>query len=238
VGTIGEFTNGCKQTLNSRVMDSKRFDLLVFDWDGTIVDSAGHIAASIQMACADLALPVPDSAAARHVIGLGMRDAVEYLLPQLEETRYREFADRYRYHFLAGDEAVETFPMVDEGIPLLEEQGFMLAVATGKSRVGLDRALGRVAFGPRFIATRCGDEGFPKPHPDMLHYLMEKTGVDPDRTLMIGDTTHDLELAANAGANSLAVSYGAHPPEAFRRHRPLGCVDSFPELMKWLANNA
>lgn len=218
-------------------MDNKRFDLLVFDWDGTIVDSAGHIAASIQAACVDLALPVPDGAAARHVIGLGMRDAMEYLLPKLDEARYREFADRYRFHFLAGDEAVETFPMVDEGIPMLAEQGFMLAVATGKSRVGLDRALGRVSFGSRFIATRCGDEGFPKPHPDMLHYLMEVTGVAADRTLMIGDTSHDLELAANAGASSVAVSYGAHPPEALRQHRALGCVDSFSELLAWLADN-
>ncbi len=218
-------------------MDNKRFDLLVFDWDGTIVDSAGHIAASIQAACVDLALPVPDGAAARHVIGLGMRDAMEYLLPKLDEARYREFADRYRFHFLAGDEAVETFPMVDEGIPMLAEQGFMLAVATGKSRVGLDRALGRVSFGSRFVATRCGDEGFPKPHPDMLHYLMEVTGVAADRTLMIGDTSHDLELAANAGASSVAVSYGAHPPEALRQHRALGCVDSFSELLAWLADN-
>ncbi len=220
------------------VMRTKRFELLVFDWDGTIVDSAGHIAASIQAACADLALPIPDGAAARHVIGLGMRDAITYLLPQLEEARHGEFADRYRYHFLAGDEGVETFPMVDEGIPMLASQGFMLAVATGKSRVGLDRALGRVSFGSQFVATRCGDEGFPKPHPDMLHYLMDATGVEADRTLMIGDTSHDLELAANAGASSLAVSYGAHPRETLRQHRSLACVDSFSELLAWLTDNA
>ncbi|HUU71491.1 MAG TPA: HAD-IA family hydrolase [Burkholderiales bacterium] len=219
-------------------MNPKRFDLLVFDWDGTIVDSAGHITASIQAACADLALPVPSGAAARHVIGLGMRDAMAYLLPQLEEERHREVADRYRYHFLAGDEAIETFPMVDEGIPLLEGQGFMLAVATGKSRVGLDRALGKLPFGSRFIATRCGDEGFPKPHPDMLIHLMEVTGVEPSRALMIGDTSHDLELAANAGVNSLAVSYGAHPLEILLQHQSLGCVGSFAELLEWLEENA
>ena len=219
------------------LMNQKQFDLLVFDWDGTLVDSASHIAASIQAACADLDLPVPDSAAAHHVIGLGMRDAMAYLLPHLEEDRYREVADRYRYHFLAGDEAIETFPMVEEGIASLDEQGFLLAVATGKSRIGLDRALGKVPFGSSFVATRCGDEGFPKPHPDMLHHIMDITGVEPSRTLMIGDTSHDLQLAANAGTSSLAVSYGAHPLEALQRHQPLGCVSSFSELLEWLAEN-
>ena len=219
------------------MISPKRFDLLVFDWDGTLVDSAGHIAASIQAACADLALPVPTSAAARHVIGLGMRDALAYLVPQLEEHRYRELADRYRYHFLAGDEAVEVFPMVEQGIATLEEAGFMLAVATGKSRAGLDRALSRFAFGTSFIATRCGDEGFPKPHPDMLNHIMDVTGVHASRTLMIGDTSHDLQLAANAGASALAVAYGAHPPEVLEQQPSLGCVTSFPEVLQWLEEN-
>ena len=213
-------------------MNPRQFDLLVFDWDGTLVDSTGHIASSIQAACVDLGLPVPDSADARHVIGLGMHDALAYLLPDLAEHRYRELADRYRYHFLAGDDGVETFPMVEEGIASLEEQGFMLAVATGKSRVGLDRALGKFAFGNRFIATRCGDEGFPKPHPDMLNHIMQITGAPAGRTLMIGDTTHDLQLAANAGASALAVSYGAHPPQTLEEHRSLGCVDSFSEVLE------
>jgi len=214
-----------------------RFDLLVFDWDGTLVDSAGHIAASIRAACADIGLPVPTSAAARHVIGLGMHDALSYLVPELEERRYRELADRYRHHFLAGEAAVDAFPMVDEGIRKLESSGFMLAVATGKSRVGLDRALRKFAFGASFIATRCGDEGFPKPHPDMLNHIMDATGVHASKTLMIGDTSHDLQLAANAGASALAVSYGAHPPEALQQHPSLGCVNSFSEVLQWLEQN-
>ena len=217
--------------------DSKQFDLLVFDWDGTLVDSAGHIAASIQAACADLRLPVPTSEDVCHVIGLGLHDALTYLVPQLEKERYRELADRYRYHFLAGDDEVETFPMVEEGMVRLETMGYMLAVATGKSRVGLNRALGRVAFGTCFTVTRCGDEGFPKPHPDMLHHIMEFTGTAASRTLMIGDTSHDLQLAANAGAHGLAVSYGAHPLESLQAHQSLGCMDSFSEVLEWLEEN-
>lgn len=215
----------------------KRFDLLVFDWDGTLVDSAAHIAASIQAACADLDLPVPVTAAARHVIGLGLRDAIMYLVPQLEMHRYQELADRYRYHFLAGDETLEPFPMVEEGIAELEQAGFMLAVATGKSRIGLDRALGKFPFGKRFVASRCGDEGFPKPHPDMLIHLMDITGVGASRTLMIGDTSHDLQLAANAGTSALAVSYGAHPPETLEQQPSLGCAGSFAEVLRWLDAN-
>ena len=219
-------------------MNEKQFDLLVFDWDGTLVDSAGHIASSIQAACADLDLPVPSREAARHIIGLGMHDALARILPQLEEDRYREVADRYRHHFLAGDETIETFPMVDDGLASLEDEGYLLAVATGKSRVGLDRSLKKVAFGSCFVATRCGDEGFPKPHPDMLRYLMDATGVSANRTLMIGDTSHDLMLAGNAGASALAVSYGAHPADTLLEHEPLACVDSFTEVMQWLATNA
>ena len=218
-------------------MSATQFDLLVFDWDGTLVDSTGHIAASIQAACADLDLPIPAADDARHVIGLGMHDALAYLLPDLEEDRYRALANRYRYHFLAGDEAVESFPMVEEGIADLEEKGFLLAVATGKSRVGLDRALGKFAFGSRFVTTRCGDEGFPKPHPDMLNHIMEVAGIEPSRTLMIGDTSHDLQLAANAGASALAVTYGAHPPQVLEEHRSLGCMNSFAEVLAWLEEN-
>ena len=219
-------------------MNTKKFDLLVFDWDGTLVDSAGHIASSIQAACADLDLPVPSRQAARHVIGLGLHDALAYVLPQLDEKRYREVADRYRHHFLADDETIEPFPMVDDGLASLAREGFLLAVTTGKSRAGLDRSLREVKFASCFVATRCGDEGFPKPHPDMLRYLMDTTGVPANRTLMIGDTSHDLMLAANAGTSALAVSYGAHPADSLVEHAPLACVNSFTQVMQWLAENA
>lgn len=215
-----------------------RFELLVFDWDGTLVDSAGHIVASLQAAFRDLDLPVPGPEAARHVIGLGLQDALAYLNPGLESGRYREVADRYSAHFMAGHEEIELFPMVEEGIPALNRDGYLLAVATGKSRRGLDRALQNTALGAHFHASRCADEGLPKPHPDMLETLMRLLGVTRERTLMIGDTTHDLQMAANAGVPAVGLAYGAHPREELEHLAPLACVGSFAELMQWLKQGA
>ena len=215
----------------------RRFDLLVFDWDGTLVDSAAHIVKSLQNACRDLQLPVPSEARARHVIGLGLRDALAHVLPGVDETRYTDVVSRYRAHFLAGDGAIVPFPHVRRGIAQLERDGFLLAVATGKSRQGLDRALRMVGLGAAFAATRCADEGFPKPHPDMLHNLMRSLGVQAKRTLMIGDTTHDLEMAANASTEAVAVSYGAHSEDELAAHHPLACVGTFVELLAWLQTN-
>ncbi|MGH8679180.1 MAG: HAD-IA family hydrolase, partial [Burkholderiales bacterium] len=211
-----------------------RFDLLVFDWDGTLVDSAAHIVASIQKACRDLELPVPSDAAARQVIGLGLHDALAQVLPGIDESRYGDVAERYRIHFLAGDAALQPYPQVQEGIMKLQVNGYLLAVATGKSRRGLDRALQSFEFGTRFAATRCADEGFPKPHPDMLEWLAAALGVRRERTLMIGDTTHDLQMAANARVSAVAVSYGAHSRALLEAHSPLACADSFGELLAWL----
>ena len=215
-----------------------RFELLVFDWDGTLVDSAGNIVASLQAAFRDLDLPVPSGEAARHVIGLGLQDALAYLDPELESSRYREVADRYSAHFLAGHEDIELFPMVEEGISALNRDGYLLAIATGKSRRGLDRALHDTALGAHFHASRCADEGLPKPHPDMLETLMRMLGVTRERTLMIGDTTHDLQMAASAGVPAVGLTYGAHPREELERLAPLACVGSFAELMQWLKQDA
>jgi phosphoglycolate phosphatase len=216
---------------------AKRFDLLVFDWDGTLMDSAAHIAAALQASFRDLALPVPSNAAARHVIGLGLQDAMMYLHPGLDRNRYREVADRYRVHFLAGDQDVELFPAVAAGIPALNLEGYLMAVATGKSRSGLDRSLLATGLAPYFHASRCADEGFPKPHPEMLQVVMEMLGAAPDRTLMIGDTTHDLQMAQSAGVAAVAVSYGAHVLNDLQGMKPLGCVGSFEQLIQWLKHN-
>ena len=216
---------------------AKRFDLLVFDWDGTLMDSAAHIAAALQAAFRDLDLPVPSNAAARHVIGLGLQDAMMYLNPGLQRSRYEEVADRYRIHFLAGDQGVELFPEVAAGIPALHQDGYLLAVATGKSRRGLDRSLLATGLSAYFHSSRCADEGFPKPHPEMLQVLMEMLGAAPERTLMIGDTTHDLQMAHNAGVAALAVSYGAHVLDDLEGMNPLACVGSFEQLMIWLKQN-
>ena len=216
---------------------AKRFDLLVFDWDGTLMDSAAHIASALQSAFRDLGLPVPSTAAARHVIGLGLEDAMMYLNPGLDRARYAEMADRYRVHFLAGDQDVGLFPAVATGIAALNQNGYLMAVATGKSRRGLDRSLSATGLVPYFHASRCADEGFPKPHPEMLQMIMEMLGTVPDRTLMIGDTTHDLQMAQNAGVAAVAVSYGAHLTEDLKSMNPMGCVSSFEQLMQWLKQN-
>ena len=216
---------------------ANRFDLLVFDWDGTLVDSAAHIAGALQAAFRDLDLPVPTTPAARHVIGLGLADAMAYLNPGLDRKRYDDVAERYRVHFLAGDQGMTLFADVEAGIAALKEAGYLLAVATGKSRRGLDRSLSATGLAPYFHASRCADEGFPKPHPEMLQVLMEMLGAQPSRTLMIGDTTHDLQMAQNAGVAAIAVSYGAHLLGDLDGMNPLGCVGSFEQLMKWLRQN-
>ncbi len=216
---------------------AKRYDLLVFDWDGTLIDSAAHIAASLQQAFRDLGLPVPSTRQARHVIGLGLQDAMAYLNPGLGTDRYEAVADRYRVHFLAGDGDVELFPSVATGIPALNLEGYLMGIATGKSRRGLDRSLLATGLAPYFHTSRCADEGFPKPHPDMLHVVMDMVGTVPERTLMIGDTTHDLQMAQNAGVAAVAVSYGAHVLSDLENMRPLCCVSSFQQLMQWLKQN-
>ncbi len=216
---------------------SRKFDLLVFDWDGTLMDSAAHIAAALQAAFRDLALPVPSDDMARHVIGLGLEDAMMYLNPALERQRYEEIVERYRVHFLAGDQQVGLFPTVAEGISSLHQEGYLMAVATGKSRRGLDRSLSVTGLASYFHFSRCADEGLPKPHPEMLLRIMEKLEVIPQRTLMIGDTTHDLQMAQNANVAAVAVAYGAHLPQALADMNPLGFVNSFENLMQWLRQN-
>jgi phosphoglycolate phosphatase len=219
-------------------MSPGRFELLVFDWDGTVVDSAAHIVASIQAACADLGVGVPAEERARYIIGLGLQDAMRHLLPELPTADYPRLAERYRHHYLAGDDKVVPFGGVQHGLAHLHAAGFLLGVATGKSRRGLDRALHDTGLHRWFHASRCADEGFAKPHPDMLLFLMDLLNVAPERTLMIGDTTHDLEMARNAGVPALAVSYGAHPEEQLAGLDPLACVRCFGDLMAWLETNA
>jgi phosphoglycolate phosphatase len=216
---------------------SLRFELLVFDWDGTVMDSTAHIAQSIQAACGDLGLPVPSDERARHIIGLGLHDAMRYLLPDLPAADYSRMVERYRFHFLAGNQRVTLFDGVREGLARLQARGFLLAVATGKSRQGLERSLADSGLTGQFHATRCADEGFPKPHPEMLQVLMDTFGVRPERTLMIGDTTHDLEMARNAGVSALAAAYGAHDSDKLRSQRPLALACSFGEVMAWLDRN-
>ncbi len=215
-----------------------RFELLVFDWDGTLMDSAPAIVASIQESCRDLGLPVPERERAAHVIGLGLKDALAYAVPELPPSDYGKLAERYRYHYLSRDPGLALFPGMREMLARLKQQGRRLAVATGKTRAGLDRVLEALQLKQVFDASRCADETQCKPHPAMLHELMQELLVPPEATLMIGDTAHDLQMAVNAGVQALAVSYGAHPREGLIVFNPLGCVDSPQELAPWLAENA
>jgi phosphoglycolate phosphatase len=219
-------------------MRPRRYDLIVFDWDGTLADSTGLIVQCLQAAAADCGLPVPSSERAAYIIGLGLNDAMQYAMPGLPVERYAELARSYRRHWLARQHEVVFFDGVVELLAALKARHHWLAVATGKTRRGLDEALAGSSLQGRFDATRTADETASKPNPLMLLELMREFGVDGERTLMIGDTTHDLQLAANAGTASLAVSYGAHEAEGFAGYAPLQVVHSARELGDWLLQHA
>lgn len=215
----------------------RRFELVVFDWDGTLADSTAIITDAIRAACADVGAAVPDRATASFVIGLGLADALAHIAPGLSPAGQRQLSERYRHHYLARDAEIPLFEGVPAMLDELEAAGVRLAVATGKTRVGLDRALAKLGLAGRFHATRCSDEGLPKPHPGMLLHLMDRLGAAAPATLMIGDTTHDLDLARNAGASAVAVAYGAHPPAGLEARGPLATLHSVAELRRWLATN-
>lgn len=217
---------------------AKQFDLLVFDWDGTLLDSTGAIVDAVQAACRDLGQPEPSDEHARQVIGLGLADALRHSVPGLSEDQFPQMVERYKYHYLARDHELRLFDGIRELLAQLHESGFLLAVATGKSRKGLDRSLAHSGLGVYFSASRCADECFSKPHPQMLDELMVEFAVSPERTLMIGDTTHDLQMAINAGVAGLAVDYGAHSAQALDALNPLARLHTIGELARWLGTNA
>lgn len=211
-----------------------KYELVVFDWDGTLLDSAGAIVQAIQSACRDLGAPIPDDASARHVIGLGLIDALRHAAPDLAPENYQAMVERYRHHYLSGDHQLALFPGVPEMLSRLKDAGHILTVATGKSRLGLERALDHSGLRSLFQASRCADECHSKPHPQMLEELMAEFGISAEATLMIGDTSHDLLMASNAGVDSLAVTYGAHPHDHLLEHKPKACLHSVRELDQWL----
>lgn len=216
----------------------RRFDLVAFDWDGTLFDSTGLIVRCIQAACRDLGTAVPSDAQAAYVIGLGLMDALRHAAPELPLERYAELGRRYRHHYMARQQEVVLFDGAREMLGALKARQHWLAVATGKSRPGLNEALDSARLKEVFDSTRTADETASKPDPLMLLELMSELDTEPERTLMIGDTTHDLQLAANAGVACVAVSYGAHASDDFRRHSPLFVAHSMRELHDWLHDNA
>ena len=214
-----------------------RYELVIFDWDGTLMDSTRMIARSLQQACRDVGVGAPSEADTLFVIGLNLADTFARVAPGLDAEGQRALAERYRHHFLANEAEAILYDGVPEMLADLHGGGRRLAVATGKARRGLDRVLRQTGLGRWFEATRCADEGFAKPHPGMLLMLLDITGVDPANALMVGDTTHDLELAANAGVDAVAVTYGAHPAELLDTRPAVARCASVDSLHRWLASN-
>ena len=211
-----------------------KYSLVVFDWDGTLMDSTHSIVAAIQGACRDMNLPVPPAENASWVIGLSLESALRSAVPELQDDDVPAFLARYRVHYLLRDPELKLFDGAGELLASLAGMGVMLAVATGKSRVGLDRALQATGLTGVFDATRCADETFSKPHPAMLLELMETLSVEPEQVVMIGDTSHDMQMAANAGVDAVAVSYGAHAIAELRACAPSALVDNVTALREWL----
>ncbi|ABE49591.1 MULTISPECIES: HAD-IIIA family hydrolase [Methylobacillus] len=217
---------------------AKRFDLIVFDWDGTLADSTQIIVDSIRRAAVETGLKDPGQEAASSIIGLGLREAIEQLFGVMTQEQIQQMAARYNMYYNAHQDDVVLFDHAYDTVRRLNEQGYMLGVATGKGRRGLNHALAHSGLGEFIHATRCVDECPSKPHPQMLLELMGEFGVEPERTLMIGDTSFDLQMAQNAKVSSLGVTYGAHPLERLLPHSPLAHFDDFATLSQWLQENA
>ena len=219
-------------------MPSRRFDLIAFDWDGTLFDSTAIIVRCIQQAVCDVGGARPSDEAASYVIGMGLMQALAHAAPDVPPARYPELGHRYRYHYLQHQDDLSLFHGTLPLLQMLRERGHLLTVATGKSRRGLNEALHSAQLRGVFDGSRTADETAGKPHPLMLHELMAEFDVPPERTLMIGDTTHDLQMAQAAGCASVGVSYGAHPSDGFAAYGPLAVVDSMSALHMWLESNA
>jgi phosphoglycolate phosphatase len=219
-------------------MTALNFDLIAFDWDGTLFDSTGIIVRCIQEAVRDVGGTVPSDEAAAYVIGLGLMQALAHAAPDVPKERYALLGERYRHHYVRQQNRISLFEGVLPMLQSLRERGHLLAVATGKSRHGLDEALHSVELQGRFHGSRTADETAGKPHPRMLQELMAEFGTVPQRTLMIGDTTHDLQMALNAGCASVGVSYGAHEPHGFAALQPRAVVHTVDELQRWLLTHA
>lgn len=212
--------------------------LLIFDWDGTLMDSAGHIIAAVRAAAEDIGVCAPAEDDVRHVIGLGLREAVSVAVPELDDEGYARFVEAYRKRFWqASLHGQALFPGAREVLLELKAAGYLLAVATGKGKSGLRRVLDEEKLHQVFDVTRCAEETISKPDPRMLREILDELGVDASDGLMIGDTTYDLEMAARISMDRLAVSYGAHSRKLLRDHEPLGFLDDIRDLPDWLASS-
>jgi phosphoglycolate phosphatase len=219
-------------------MRPRQFDLIAFDWDGTLFDSTAIIVRCIQRAVVDVGGSRPSDQAAAYVIGMALGPALAHAAPDVSPDKYPELGARYRHHYALHRDDLSLFDGVLPLLRALRERHHWLAVATGKSRRGLDEALHAVELQGVFDGSRTADETAGKPDPRMLHELIREFGVEPERTLMIGDTTHDLQMARNAGCASVGVSYGAHEPGSFHALEPRHVAHSVRELHEWLIEHA
>lgn len=213
----------------------KHYELIVFDWDGTLIDSQARIVNCMRAAIEDLQLPARSHAEMSNVIGLGLKEALSTLYPEGDDHIYNSLVERYRQHFLFEDTTPSAlFEGVADMLENLATRGHYLAIATGKGRVGLDKALDETGLGSHFHITRCADETRSKPHPQMLEEIMDFVGVTPQDTLMVGDTEYDMQMANNARAAALAVSYGVHDKARLLACKPVHCVDDVATMRAWL----
>jgi len=216
----------------------KTYELLVFDWDGTLMDSEHRIVTCMQLAAADCEYPVPGEEAVRNIIGLGMQEAVLALFPDLGDMDRGGIIEAYRAHWLGNRiPASSLFPGAEKVLQSFAEAGYLLAVATGKSRRGLDKVLDETGLGPVFHMTRCADEAHSKPHPQMLEDILTDLNTPPGDTLVIGDSEYDMQMAGNAGVDALGVVHGVHSSERLRAHGALTVLDHLEELPVWLESN-
>jgi phosphoglycolate phosphatase len=211
-----------------------QYPMIVWDWDGTIMNSTPTIVDCMQKACADLDMEIPSDQIASHVIGLGLHESIKIILPQIDEGEYPLVLERFRHYYLSRDHELILFAGISELLTDLKAKGHLLAVATGKPRHGLDRTLQLHGLSEFFHDTKTADQTRAKPHPQMLLELMEGWNLPPQEVLMIGDTTHDLKMAISAGVDAIAVAYGAHPKEELLSLAPKACVETVKDLREIL----
>ena len=213
---------------------NKDYDLIIFDWDGTLMDSESKIVNCFRKAAEDIEINYPGDKAVRNIIGLGLKEALAVLMPEYSDSMQQQVVDRYREHFLHLDETeMPLFDGVEEGLRQLQRDNYSLAIATGKARLGLDQVLEQTQLGEHFVVSRCADEAKSKPHPRMVLDILSETGVSSDRAIVVGDTTYDIEMAHRANTDALAVCYGVHQREKLTAQKPKDCVENFAAVLQW-----
>ena len=213
---------------------NNQYQLLIFDWDGTLMDSAQHITNCMRSAITELSAEPRTDEQIRNIIGLGLEEAVLGLYPKADGVFIQQVATTFREYFLYKDKTPSPlFDGAGDVLESLKQAGYHLAVATGKSRRGLDKVLSDTGFGDFFPVTRCADETFSKPHPQMLHELLTDHDMAVEKAIMIGDSEYDLQMANNAKMDSLAVSYGVHDKQRLLKQNPIGCADNVTEILNW-----